>query len=163
MRSSLPMIILAITILGVSRPNVLSIILVLGLSGWPLYARVARSAAVAEREKEYVRGLRVVGAGDWRILLLYAAPNILPPIAFVAVLDIARMMIFEAILGFLGLGIQPPTPSFGSIIADARKYLINAWWITTAPGVFLAVALTSINLMGASLEKARNAVYGGAR
>ncbi len=102
-----------------------------------------------------------IGAGDWRILLLFAAPNILPPIAFVAVLDVARMMIFEAILGFLGLGIQPPTPSFGSIIADSRKYLINAWWIATIPGIFLAVALTSINLMGSSLEKARNRIYGG--
>ena len=158
---SVPMIILAITILGVSRPTVETIIIVLALSGWPLYARVARSAAVTERGLEYVRGLRVLGAGDWRILLLFAAPNILPPIAFVAVLDVARMMIFEAILGFLGLGIQPPTPSFGSIIADSRKYLINAWWIATSPGVFLAVALTSINLMGAALEKARNRIYGG--
>jgi peptide/nickel transport system permease protein len=158
---SVPMIILAITILGVSRPTVPTIIIVLALSGWPLYARVARSAAVTERGLEYVRGLRVLGAGDWRILLLFAAPNILPPIAFVAVLDVARMMIFEAILGFLGLGVQPPTPSFGSIIADARKYLINAWWIATSPGVFLAVALTSINLMGAALEKARNRIYGG--
>jgi len=158
---SIPMIILAITILGVSRPTVPTIIIVLALSGWPLYARVARSAAVAERGKEYVRGLRVLGAGDWRILLLFAAPNILPPIAFVAVLDVARMMIFESILGFLGLGIQPPTPSFGSIIADSRKYLINAWWIATTPGIFLAIALTSINLMGSSLEKARNRIYGG--
>jgi len=158
---SVPMIILAITILGVSRPTVPTIIIVLALSGWPLYARVARSAAVTERGLEYVRGLRVLGTGDWRILLLFAAPNILPPIAFVAVLDVARMMIFEAILGFLGLGIQPPTPSFGSIIADSRKYLINAWWIATSPGVFLAVALTSINLMGAALEKARNRIYGG--
>lgn len=158
---SIPMIILAITILGVSRPTVPNIIIVLALSGWPLYARVARSAAVTERGLEYVRGLRVLGAGDWRILLLFAAPNILPPIAFVAVLDVARMMIFEAILGFLGLGVQPPTPSFGSIIADSRKYLINAWWIATSPGIFLAVALTSINLMGAALEKARNRVYGG--
>ncbi|MBP0581339.1 ABC transporter permease [Labrys sp. LIt4] len=159
---SIPMIILAITILGVTKPEVHTIIIVLALSGWPLYARVARSAAVAERGKEYVRGLRVLGAGDWRILLLYAAPNILPPIAFVAVLDVARMMIFEAILGFLGLGIQPPTPSFGSIISDSRKYLINAWWIATSPGVFLALALTSINLMGSALEKARNKIYGGA-
>ena len=158
---SIPMIILAITILGVSRPSVPNIIIVLALSGWPLYARVARSAAVTERGKEYVRGLRVLGAGDWRILLLFAAPNILPPLAFVAVLDVARMMIFEAILGFLGLGVQPPTPSFGSIIADSRKYLINAWWIATSPGLFLALALTSINLMGSALEKARNRIYGG--
>jgi peptide/nickel transport system permease protein len=71
------------------------------------------------------------------------------------------MMIFEAILGFLGLGIQPPTPSFGSMIADSRKYLLNAWWIATMPGIFLAVALTSINLMGSALEKARNRIYGG--
>jgi peptide/nickel transport system permease protein len=159
---SIPMIILAITILGVSRPTVPNIIIVLALSGWPLYARVARGAAVTERGKEYVRGLRVLGAGDWRILLLFAAPNILPPIAFVAVLDVARMMIFEAILGFLGLGIQPPTPSFGSIIADSRKYPINAWWIATSPGLFLALALMSINLMGSALEKARNKIFGGA-
>ncbi len=158
---SIPMIILAIAILGVSRPSVGSIVLVLGLSGWPLYARVARSVTQAERKKEFVRGARVLGASDWRIMVILIAPNVLPPIAFVAVLDIARMMIFEAILGFLGLGVQPPTPSFGNIIADARKSLINAWWIATSPGLFLVLTLTSINLMGAALEQARNRVYLG--
>lgn len=158
---SIPFIILAITILGVSRPTVPAIILVLGLSSWPLYARVARSATLAEKGKEYIRAQRVLGASDWRILLLFVAPAILPPIAFVAVLDVARMMIFEAILGFIGLGIQPPTPSFGSIIADGRKYLINAWWIATMPGVLLLLTLTSLNLMGAAFEKARNDVLKG--
>ena len=158
---SIPMIILAIAILGVSRPSATSIIIVLGLSGWPLYARVARSVTQSEHGKEFVRAARVLGASDWRIILLLIAPNILPPIAFVAVLDVARMMIFEAVLGFLGLGLQPPTPSFGTIIADGRKYLINAWWIATSPGVFLAIALTSINLIGAALERARNRVYSG--
>jgi peptide/nickel transport system permease protein len=159
---SLPMIILAIAILGVSTPTVTTIILVLALSGWPLYARVARGLAITERGKEYIRGLRVLGASDLRIMLLFVAPNILPGIAFVAVLDVARMMIFEAILGFLGLGIQPPTPSFGTIISDSRKYLINAWWIATMPGLFLTLVLVSINLMGSALEKARNRIYGGA-
>lgn len=158
---SVPMIILAITVLGVSRPTVPAIVLVLSLSGWPLYARVARSAALAESKRESVLGARILGASDLRILLTMIAPAVLPPIAFVAVLDIARMMIFEAILGFLGLGVQPPTPSFGSIIADGRKYLINAWWIATMPGAFLLVCLTSINLMGAALERARNAVLKG--
>lgn len=158
---SIPMIILAIAILGVSRPSAASIIVVLGLSGWPLYARVARSVTQSERGKEFVRAARVLGASDWRIILLLIVPNVLPPIAFVAVLDVARMMIFEAVLGFLGLGLQPPTPSFGTIIADGRKYLINAWWIATSPGAFLAIALTSINLMGAALERARNRVYAG--
>lgn len=158
---SIPMIILAIAILGVSRPTLPAIILVLGLSGWPLYARVARSVTLSERGKEYVRGERVLGASDWRIMLLFVAPAVLPPIAFVAVLDVARMMIFESILGFLGLGVQPPTPTFGNIIADGRKYLINAWWIATMPGLFLLVTLTSLNLMGAALEAARNQVLKG--
>ena len=159
---SIPMIILAISILGVSRPTVPAIIMVLGLSGWPLYARVARSVTLSERGKEYIRGERVLGASDWRIIVLFVAPAILPPIAFVAILDVARMMIFESILGFLGLGVQPPTPTFGNIIADGRKYLINAWWIATMPGLFLLVTLTSLNLMGAALEIARNKVLKGA-
>lgn len=158
---SIPMIILAITILGVARPNIYSVTLVLAFASWPLYARVARSIAMSERGREFVRGARVLGASDWRIMRKLIAPAVLPPIAFVAVLDIARIIIFEAILGFLGLGIQPPTPTFGNVIADARKYLINYWWIATIPGGFLLVLLTSINLMGASLERARNRIYGG--
>ncbi|MDX1784722.1 MAG: ABC transporter permease, partial [Roseovarius sp.] len=158
---SIPMIILAITILGVSRPTVPAIILVLGLSGWPLYARIARSAALAEKSREYIKGERVLGASDWRIITRFLAPAILPPIAFVAVLDVASIMIFESILGFIGLGIQPPTPTFGNIIADGRKYLINAWWIATMPGIFLLVTLTGLNLMGAAMENARNKVLKG--
>ncbi|WP_240335674.1 ABC transporter permease [Pseudotabrizicola algicola] len=159
---AIPMIILAITILGVSRPTIPAIILVLGLSGWPIYARVMRSSVMSERKKEFVRGAMVLGATDWRIMFTLILPLVLPPIAFVAVLDIARMMIFESVLGFLGLGVQPPTPTFGNIIADGRKYLLNAWWIATMPGVFLVLTLTSINLMGSSLERARNSIYAGA-
>jgi peptide/nickel transport system permease protein len=158
---SVPLIVLAITILTVSRPTPEAIVLVLALSGWPVYARVTRSVTLAERRKEYVRGAQILGASPVRIMLLILAPNILPPIAFVAVLDVARMMIYEAILGFLGIGVQPPTPTFGNIIADGRKYLINAWWIASVPGMFLFLALLSINLMGASLERARNRLYKG--
>lgn len=159
---AIPMIILAITILGVSRPTIPSIILVLGLAGWPVYARVMRSTVMAEARKEYVRGAMVLGATNLRIMFLLILPLLLPPMAFVAVLDIARMMIFESVLGFIGLGVQPPTPTFGNIIADGRKYIMNAWWIATMPGAFMVLTLTSINLMGAALERARNKIYGGA-
>jgi peptide/nickel transport system permease protein len=159
---SIPMIILAITVLGVSRPTIPAIILVLGLSSWPVYARVTRSVVMTERKSEYVRAALVSGASNFRIMTRLLAPLVLPPIIFVSVLDVARMMIFESILGFIGLGVQPPTPTFGNIIADGRKYLLNAWWIATMPGVFLCLTLTSINLMGASLERARNRIYGGA-
>lgn len=159
---AIPMILLAVTVLGVARPNVYLIITVLALAGWPLYARVARSAAQSEKRREYIRAARVLGASEWRIIVTCIAPAVLPPIAFVAVLDIARIMILESILGFLGLGIQPPTPSFGNMIADGRKYLVNHWWIPTMPGLFLLVVLTSINMVGASLERARNRVFKGA-
>jgi len=158
---SIPMIILAIAILGVARPTIPAIIIVLGLSGWPVYARVMRSVIMAERKREFVRGATVLGASDMRIMFLLLLPICLPPIAFVAVLDVARMMIFESVLGFLGLGVQPPTPTFGNIIADGRKYLLNAWWIATMPGIFLFLTLASLNLMGAALERSRNRVYGG--
>lgn len=158
---SIPLIILAITILTVARPTPLAVILVLALSGWPVYARVTRSVTLSERRREYVRGSKILGASDLRIMALMIAPNILPPVAFVAVMDIARMMIFEAILGFIGIGIQPPTPTFGTIISDGKKYLINAWWIATMPGIFMFISLFSINLMGASLERARNRLYKG--
>ncbi len=158
---SIPLIILAIVILTITRPTPFSVILVLALASWPAYARVTRSVALTERRREYVRGAKILGASDLRIMLLLIAPNILPPIAFVAVLDVARMMIFEAILGFIGIGVQPPTPTFGTIISDGRKYLINAWWIATMPGAFLFLSLLSLNLMGASLERARNMLLRG--
>ncbi|MBP2548558.1 peptide/nickel transport system permease protein [Neorhizobium galegae] len=158
---SIPMIILAIAVLGVSRPTIPAIILVLGLSNWPVYARIMRSIVMTERQREYVRAAKLGGSTDLRIILGLLVPLLLPPVIFTSVLDVARMMIFESILGFLGLGVQPPTPTFGNIIADGRKYLLNAWWIATMPGVFLGLTLTSINLVGASLERARNTIHGG--
>ncbi|HEY0292094.1 MAG TPA: ABC transporter permease [Hansschlegelia sp.] len=158
---SIPMIILAIAVLGVSRPTIPAIILVLGLSNWPIYARVMRSVVMAERGREYVRAAQVSGATHARIILTLLLPLLAPPILLTSILDVARMMIFESTLGFLGLGVQPPTPTFGNIIADGRKYLLNAWWIATMPGVFLCLTLTSINLIGAAFERARNTIYGG--
>lgn len=159
---AIPLIILAVTILTVSRPTPLLVILVLGLSSWPAYARIIRSVMLGERRREYVRGAKILGASDMRVIFLLIAPNILPPVLFVAVLEIARMMIFEAILGFIGIGIQPPTPTFGNIIADGRSYLINAWWIATMPGAFLFATLLSINLIGACVERARDMILRGA-
>ncbi len=158
---SIPVIILAITILGISRPNAFLIIIVLVLAGWPVYSRVSRSAALAEKEKEYVRAAKILGASNPRILFFHIAPVILPPIAFVSILDIARMMIFEAIFGFIGIGVQPPTPTFGTIISSGSQYLINYWWITVVPGFLLVLTLTCLNLIGGVLERSRNKILAG--
>jgi len=160
---SIPPVILAITILGLLRATPMLVVAVLVLAGWPNYARLTRAGALAEREQEYVRAARVLGAPDIRIILLMIAPVALPPLAFAAVFDLARMMIFESILDFLGIGLQPPIPTLGVIIADGRKYLINAWWIAVLPGVFLMVLLLSLNMMGIALERARNAVMEGSK
>jgi peptide/nickel transport system permease protein len=158
---SIPMIILAISVLGVSRPTIPAIVLVLGVSNWPVYARIMRSIVMTERQREYVRAAKIGGSTDIRIIFKLLLPLLLPPVLFTSVLDVARMMIFESTLGFLGLGVQPPTPTFGNIIADGRKYLLNAWWIATMPGLFLGLTLTSVNLIGSSLERARNSIHGG--
>jgi peptide/nickel transport system permease protein len=158
---AIPLIVLAITFLTIRRPTPEAIVLVLALAGWPAYARVTRSVMLSERRREYVRGAKILGASDFRVIMQMIAPNILPPVVFVAVLDIARMMIFEAILGFIGIGVQPPTPTFGTIIADGRHYLINGWWIPTMPGLFLFATLLGINLIGSCVERARNNLLGG--
>lgn len=158
---SIPPIILAVTVLGVTRPTPTLIVAVLALASWPPYARLIRAVTLPERDREYVRAARVLGASDWRILALVIASAALPPVAFAAILDLARMMIFEAVLDFIGLGLQPPTPTLGVIIGDGRKYLINAWWVASLPGVFLMAMLLSINMMAVALERARNRVLGG--
>lgn len=155
---SIPAIVLAVTVLGVARPTVPLIVLVLALAAWPAYARVLRAATRQERHRDSVRAARGLGASDLRLMLTLIAPVVIPPVAFVAILDVARMVIFEALLSFIGLGLQPPLPSFGTIIADGRKYLINAWWVATAPGVLLVSLLLAINMVGVALERARNVV-----
>ncbi len=158
---SIPMIILAIAVLGVSRPTIPAIILVLGLSNWPVYARVMRSVVMAERGREYVRAAQVSGASHARIVVSLLAPLLVPPLLFASVLDIARMMIFESTLGFLGLGVQPPTPPSATSSptgGNTSSTLVDRHHA----GLFLGLTLTGINLIGAACERARNAIHGGA-
>ena len=160
---SIPLIILAITILdrvaadAVTRhPGAGTV----GLAG--LCAGHAERHACRSGARNMCAARKILGASDLRIMLPLIAPNILPPIAFVAVLDVARMMIFEAILGFIGIGVQPPTPTFGSIIADGTQIpdqrLVDRHHARAFPVPGPAV---SINLMGASLERARNMLLRG--
>ena len=104
----------------------------------------------------------MIGLSRLRIMATHVLPNVLGPVLVVATLNLSLAILAEATLSFLGVGVQPPTPTFGSIIADGRKYLLNAWWIATMPGVFLCLTLTGINLIGAAFERARNAIHGGA-
>ena len=151
---SIPMIILAIAVLGADRPTIPAIILVLGLSNWPVYARVMRSVVMAERGREYVRAAQVSGATHPRIILTLLVPLLVPPLLFTSVLDVARMMIFESTLGFLGLGVQPPMSSWGVLIKDGAEKMEEYWWLLVFPGGAFSLTLFALNFLGDGLRDA---------
>ena len=143
-----PTILMAIAIIAVLGPNFINLVLVIGISGWVTYARIARGQVLSVREKEYVEAIRAQGGSRWRIVWRHILPNILSPLIVVATLDLARTIILESTLSFLGLGIQPPTPSWGGMLSDGREYLLSAWWIATFPGLALMLTALSCNRLG---------------
>ena len=150
---SFPVIILAIIILSVWTPTILTLILVLSLANWPIYSRVTRSATIAEKVKDYVNAAKVIGASKMRIILKYIVPNIIPSVLVVSILDLAAMIIWEAVLGFIGLSILPPTPTLGNIMGDGKNYIVMAWWISTLPGLIIFFLLFGLSLMADGLQK----------
>jgi peptide/nickel transport system permease protein len=137
-----PFILLAIGIIAVLGPSFPTLIVVIGLSGWVSYARILRSQVLVLRSREFVEAIHGLGGSVLRIALRHVLPNVLSSIVVVATLELARAIVLEATLSFLGLGIQPPTPSWGGMIHEGRDYLDSAWWISTFPG--LVLMLTSI-------------------
>ena len=137
-----PFILLAIGIIAVLGPSFPTLILVIGLSGWVSYARILRSQVLGLRSREFVDAVHALGGSALRIVWKHVLPNVLSSLVVIATLELARAIVLEATLSFLGLGIQPPTPSWGGMVQEGREYLDSAWWISTCPGLILM--LTSI-------------------
>jgi peptide/nickel transport system permease protein len=148
-----PFIVLALAVLSLRTPTPTLLVVVLSLSTWPFYARVIRSIIITESQADYVTAARAMGASTWRIIFQYIARNVIPPVFIVATIDIATMIVMEGLLSFLGIGVQPPTPSFGNIIADGKDYITQSWWVSTLPGLAIALIVFSINLVADSLHK----------
>jgi peptide/nickel transport system permease protein len=148
-----PFIVLALAILTLVKPNPPIIIVVLSLMAWPMYARVIRSIIITEKESDYVTAARVQGASTARIVFNYIARNAIPPVFIVATIDIATMCVFEALLSFIQLGVQPPGISLGNIMADGKNYIAMAWWITGLPGFAVLFTVLGFNLVGDALQK----------
>ncbi len=140
-----PYVLLAIAITSVVRPSTGVLILLMVLAAWAGAARVVRSIALQERGKDYVKAASVIGASQLRIALFHVFPSVLPSLLVLAAMQMAAMIVFEATLSFLGMGVQPPTPSWGGIMLDGKNYITSSWWLTTLPG--LAIVLTSISLV----------------
>jgi peptide/nickel transport system permease protein len=147
-----PFILLAIAVIGVLGPSLRNIVIVIGVSSWVVYARVVRAEVLTIREREFVQAAIALGSRDGRILIRHVLPNAFTPWLVVATLDMARVIVIESALSFLGLGVQPPTPTWGGMLADGRVYLSTAWWLATFPGLAILVTVLGINLFGDGLR-----------
>jgi peptide/nickel transport system permease protein len=147
-----PFILLAIALIAVLGPSFLTLVAVLGLSGWVTFARVVRGQVMSLREQEFIEGARAGGAGGARILVRHLLPNTVPLVMVIATLELARVVVLESSLSFLGLGIQPPTPSWGGMLRDGREHLASAWWVATFPGVALLLTCLAVNRIGDGLR-----------
>jgi peptide/nickel transport system permease protein len=143
-----PFILLAIAIIAVLGPSLQNIIIVMAITGWVIYARVVRGEILSLREKEFVIATRALGGSNGRIIFQHLLPNVIPQCIVIVTLEMARMIIMEAALSFLGLGIQPPTPTWGGMLADGRVYLATSWWLATFPGLVIMLVVLGINLLG---------------
>ncbi|WP_089177059.1 nickel transporter permease [Bosea sp. AS-1] len=145
---SIPAILLAIITVAVLGPGIVNVIMVLALTRWPRYARIAYSQTLSVANMPYVRLAALMGAGAPRILFRHILPNIVGAVSVVATLEFGLMILFEAGLSFLGLGVQPPTASWGAMLSTGRNYVATAWWVATLPGACLFVLVLAVNLTG---------------
>jgi peptide/nickel transport system permease protein len=143
-----PFILLAIGIIAVLGPSFGNLVVIVGLSGWVTYARLVRAQVLAIKEREYVLAIRGLGGSTWRILTRHIVPNTLAPFLVVTTLELARTILLESTLSFLGLGIQPPTPSWGGMLNEGRSYLDSAWWISALPGLILMLTALVVSRVG---------------
>lgn len=147
-----PFLIFAIGMMAFLGPGFLNLILALTFIGWVEFFRISRGESLSEQKKEYVEAAKSIGRHPIRIMLSEILPNIVQTIFVLATLRFGYMIIMEASLSFLGLGIQPPTPAWGSMIASGREYMLNGWWLSTFPGIFLLLLVLSVNLFGEGLR-----------
>jgi len=147
-----PAILLALAIIAVLGPSFINMVIVLGITGWPLYTRAVRAEVLGIIQQDYVLAVKAAGMTDRRILFLHILPNLYNSIIVIASLEVARMIIVESFLSFLGLGIQPPTPSWGGMLGEGRVYMLMRWWLAAFPGIAIFITTLSINLLGEGLR-----------
>lgn len=149
---AVPTILLAIAVVAVLGPGLWNVILTLSVTGWTLYARLTRGEALTIKSRDFVQAARATGAGDVRIMVRHVLPNVLSPVIVVAVFAVANMIILEATLSFLGLGVEPRVVTWGRMLNGGRLYLSTAWWLTAFPGLAIFVTVLAVNLIGDHLR-----------
>lgn len=145
---SFPFILLALTINAIVGLGLRNIILSLSAAGWVIYARVVRGEVLSVKERDYVHAAAALGVGRTRLLFRHVLPNVAPSIVVVASLQFSQFVVAEAAISFLGFGVQPPTPAWGSMLSESRDFLYVAWWLAAFPGIALALTALGVNLLG---------------
>ncbi|WP_336981264.1 MULTISPECIES: ABC transporter permease [unclassified Cedecea] len=148
---AVPFILLILLVMALFGTSLENIILIMGVTSWAIYARVARAKTLELRELEYIEAVRAMGFSTPRILLRHILPNLATPLVVLLTLDIPRLIVLEASIGFLGMGIQPPTPTLGNLIGEGRSYMLLAEWLVLWPGLIIAALVVGCNLLGDSL------------
>ena len=151
---TLPSLLLAIVVVAILGPGMVNAMLAVSIVVLPHYVRITRAAVIAETSRDYVTAARMGGAGHWRVMISEVLPNCTAPLIVQASLGISTAILDAAALGFLGLGAQPPSPEWGTMLADAREFVLRAWWVVTFPGLAILITVLAFNLLGDGLRDA---------
>lgn len=147
-----PLLVLLITAVSLWGSSLVLLVVFLGLAAWPYTARLVRAEVLSHSNRDYVLAARSLGAGNLRVMAVHLLPNVIPVVIISATIRAAFVILIEAALSYLGLGVQPPAASWGNIIADGQAYIETAWWISTFPGVFIVLTVVAYNLIGDGLR-----------
>ncbi|WP_410207603.1 nickel transporter permease [Fusobacterium sp.] len=151
---AVPGILLAIAIVSALGPSIINLMIAISISSIPRYARIVRASVLSIRDQEFIEAAKAIGASNTRIIFRHIIPNSLAPVIVQGTLGVASAILSTAGLSFIGLGIQPPAPEWGSMLSGGRQYLRYAWWVTTFPGVAIMITILSLNLLGDGLRDA---------
>lgn len=149
---AIPFLVLALAVAAVVGPSLWNIIVILGVTNWVQYARVVRAECLVLREREFIQAAHMMGISPIGILIKHLLPNVMSSVIVISSLLVAKMILFESSLSFLGLGVPPETPTWGTMISDGRNYIGNAWWVATVPGVAIFLTVIGTNLVGDRLR-----------
>ncbi|WP_424926924.1 ABC transporter permease subunit [Amaricoccus tamworthensis] len=149
-----PSLLLALVLVAILGPSLTNAMIAIAIVQQPHYVRLTRASVINERTRDYVTSARVAGAGIWRLMFKTVLPNCLAPIIVQGALSFSTAILDAAALGFLGMGAQPPTPEWGTMLAEAREFILRAWWVVTFPGIAILITVLAINLMGDGLRDA---------
>ena len=154
MQLSFPYLLLAIAVMALLKPTLANLVIVLALRSWVVYARTVRSSVLVVKRSEFIEATVALGASGRRIIIRHLTPNVIAPIIVISSFQMAELIIAESSLSFLGLGVQPPTPSWGGMLSQGREYLTSAWWLGLFPGLAIILTVLGINVFGDALRDA---------